>query len=770
MEKFHFWVGGVAEEIAKTKNQNYMKYIVTEDDGVIEGRFRPTENATIGIRLEDMYDVVLPDNCMINFKDPWKVDFQDEHGLRSQGAEAELLPYPAPLSLTTSSSFKGVFVNTDPLSIIGSYSVSAENQLTAKGKTWKFSHWNGSGYELIDPASAQSKVVFKTPNASIKACYKGIQVSNNSETFANNSQRKIIKSSDGYLHMVYESMNNVWYEMSTDNGVTWAIMNNGKGLSTTLAGNPALAFQHKQTDYVPNHEIVIVYEENNSGLVNVVVKTFRKDNTGFYNILPQLVSLQTSEPFPQTTNPVVSCGLIGETFVVWRDRDLFGINHILRAAYLDRFGTDKILTYVSSSDIPNSGPNPMHHAIGSSLLPTEAGPGYFRIVWDNYSESIHYIELEPAAAHPYISFRQNSYKVLAAPDDPAQYSPSIMNGSARVIWVAENTMASPPEKTVVFRDPGNPYLIWYFGSNVSSPTITEQANGTYFIAWSQNESGTMKNYWVDNLLSAANVKRIKYLNTADVQITNSGTPTTCMAIGLGGQQAPYSFVTKPLVQTNNQNTTDFPVATAISGTVSYPETGGINFDYTLGDISVDGSLVSFAEAAPDITFNTLTEMNQYLISQPFGLNNSSEFFYSIVCIPSHSTEYVQQLFQNGGSLNFTVQLVDASNDEIIGTYDNVTFDAANTGEFRNIMFDVDCAGIGTRMVKLRLTISSTAAGAEPLLGSYIVPLPEGQIEKMLSKVKEDRISFWRNNGAVAKKTATIKKVTFNGKALKGSGA
>ncbi|MBI2419435.1 MAG: T9SS type A sorting domain-containing protein [Ignavibacteriales bacterium] len=473
--------------------------------------------------------------------------------------------------------------------------------------------------------------------------------------------------------------------------------------------------------------------------------------------------------------------------------------------------------------IPGAGDNPKNPAIGSEVNPVEAGGDpQFNIVWENNSETIHYIELTAIAEFPYIAIKNNSHKILSDYAKPVNYRPSIKNGSHRVVWIESDGNPEDPETIVSFCDPVNPSHFWYFGSNISSPTITEQANGTYFFAWTQNESATMKNYWVDNTLSAANVKRIKYLNTADVQLTNSGTPTTCMAIGLGGQQAPYSFVTKPLVQTNNQNTTDFPVATAISGTVSYPETGGIKFDYTLGDISVDGSPVSFAEAAPDITFSTIDEMNQYLISQPFDLNNSSEFFYSIVCIPSHSTEYVQELFRNGGSLTFTVQLVDAGTGEIIGTYDNVVYDAANTreyrnitptdpensgslfpnsnsltftvqlvdantqevigiydnvvynatntGEYKNILFDVDCSGIGQREVILQLVITNTVQTYEVQQENFIMPLAETQVEKMMSKVKEDRISFWRNNGAVAKKTAIIKKVAFNGKALKGSGA
>ena len=54
--------------------------------------------------------------------------------------------------------------------------------------------------------------------------------------------------------MVYESMGYVWYERSTDNGITWAIMNNGKPLSASKAKNPAI-------DYYNNNTVGIVYQE-----------------------------------------------------------------------------------------------------------------------------------------------------------------------------------------------------------------------------------------------------------------------------------------------------------------------------------------------------------------------------------------------------------------------------------------------------------------------------------------------------------------------------
>ena len=49
-------------------------------------------------------------------------------------------------------------------------------------------------------------------------------------------------------------MNKIWYEVSTDNGATWTVQNNGKPLSSNEAKSPAI-------DYYGNCYIFIVWQE-----------------------------------------------------------------------------------------------------------------------------------------------------------------------------------------------------------------------------------------------------------------------------------------------------------------------------------------------------------------------------------------------------------------------------------------------------------------------------------------------------------------------------
>ena len=52
-------------------------------------------------------------------------------------------------------------------------------------------------------------VVFSADGARIQFNYKASQLTNSSTAIANNSQRKVVRTSDGAIHMVYESMKKI---------------------------------------------------------------------------------------------------------------------------------------------------------------------------------------------------------------------------------------------------------------------------------------------------------------------------------------------------------------------------------------------------------------------------------------------------------------------------------------------------------------------------------------------------------------------------------
>jgi len=139
----------------------------------------------------------------------------------------------SPLYLTLQSKYKGVFLNQgSPNWSPPYYKISIPSSINISGKTHKIYllSWDVTNAQLQYPDSLITGVVFTADNANVTANLKASQLSNNPNAYANNSQRKFVRTPDGTMHEVYESLGKVWYETSTDGDTTWDIMNNGKTL------------------------------------------------------------------------------------------------------------------------------------------------------------------------------------------------------------------------------------------------------------------------------------------------------------------------------------------------------------------------------------------------------------------------------------------------------------------------------------------------------------------------------------------------------------
>jgi hypothetical protein len=146
----------------------------------------------------------------------------------------------------------------------GTYEVNGVNV----GPTYNGTIHSGQSIRAIPPLGAYfckwSDSNISNPrtiigNVNIYAIYKGTQLSNDQNAYKNNSQRKFVRTPNGYMYFTYESMGYVWLERSTDGGSTWDILNNGKPLGNTLGKSPSM-------DYSPSWNfIVITYLQQESG-------------------------------------------------------------------------------------------------------------------------------------------------------------------------------------------------------------------------------------------------------------------------------------------------------------------------------------------------------------------------------------------------------------------------------------------------------------------------------------------------------------------------
>jgi hypothetical protein len=118
----------------------------------------------------------------------------------------------------------------------GDVTVTAHSPTNTRGQTWSVGWIDGSGVNprVINPSSTFSSW----------ANWKELQHSTDVSAFTNNSQRKLVRTRDGWLHLVYTSMGRVWLEESTDGGSTWFLGNNGQPLDNGQGKNPSMDWNY----------------------------------------------------------------------------------------------------------------------------------------------------------------------------------------------------------------------------------------------------------------------------------------------------------------------------------------------------------------------------------------------------------------------------------------------------------------------------------------------------------------------------------------------
>ncbi|HQT91266.1 MAG TPA: hypothetical protein PL001_04465, partial [Candidatus Kryptobacter bacterium] len=253
----------------------------------------PVYNATLESYLTETSSTGFP----VSFKDPWLIDYNDPtYGMRNEGMSGA--PYNsipiASNNLGTSTSHQGVFIDQNPrfLPSEGNYSVAAPATESYNGHTWQFVNWSGTnGTYFQDSTADTTAVVFGGDTSTVNANYKGVQLSDDPNAYIDNSQRKLINTSNGWLSQVYtdftDGVEHAWIEHSTDGGTTWFIGNNGYPLDYNFTNGSEPGSKDPSIDYYQDQSgnivVATVFEEPNGAHYSVYMDTFVMTN-GWYHL------------------------------------------------------------------------------------------------------------------------------------------------------------------------------------------------------------------------------------------------------------------------------------------------------------------------------------------------------------------------------------------------------------------------------------------------------------------------------------------------------
>jgi hypothetical protein len=132
--------------------------------------------------------------------------------------------YKATINLIATTEFDGL-TNFGSIGSIFQYetgNATAPDPRIYNNKSYRFAGWKDN-LSLPNP-----RQITPEGNTTLEAYYKYPHHSSDEYAYYNNSQRKFVKTPDNKFHIVYESMNKIWYEISTDGGSTWRLMNNNR--------------------------------------------------------------------------------------------------------------------------------------------------------------------------------------------------------------------------------------------------------------------------------------------------------------------------------------------------------------------------------------------------------------------------------------------------------------------------------------------------------------------------------------------------------------
>jgi hypothetical protein len=142
-----------------------------------------------------------------------------------------------------------------------------------------------------------------------------------------------------------------------------------------------------------------------------------------------------------------------------------------------------------------------------------------------------------------------------------------------------------------------------------------------------------------------------------------------------------------------------------------------SFYFAFGDISVDDEKIGFEELTDTTKLDSFESQQKHFESKPFVLNDNSRFYYGVQYGFTDSIACLDVLDEND-FIKFKIELVDNNSQEVIGTYDNVTYDKANVYQYQNIAYQVNTSGIGTKKIKLRLKIEASRYTAIALSNKF----------------------------------------------------
>ncbi len=687
---------------------NHHIFVVKNNDNYYTSNFIPTNSGAIIQNILLDYPAYGMSSTHIGFADPWLIDYADPNygnTKRNEGMSAPLKSRTSPFYPDLSTNYngdvyQGIFLNQD-YNIPGNpyYQVSfpSNQYVTINGVNHNiyFQSWSTNSSATVQNASANpTPVVFTSDTGKVTANVKASQLSNQTNAFINNSQRKLVETSDGALHMVYESMGHVFYETKVQNG-QWQIMNNGQPLDNGGGKCPSI-------DYYGN-AVAIVFQQIYGSYYSIQLKVFSWSGASYTYAIGGAVWQSTTDSYSVSANPNIAWGWNGKFLITFEGKSAMpGIYY--RYGFLNNGGGTWNLTWhdgpILSQQISGTDNNSVNASVYANKIDYANG---FQIAYeqDNYLKYIYYCRVNISSSW---AATVSAISNISSGDGYfINYHPSIIgmpDGTAKACWIGDYT-GTGSMVNVISRDLSQSNSFFSNGSNVKSASInlTNDNTNCYF-SWSNYGGGTSYTNQFANI-STPFINKTLNTNGQDVQLSNGANSSAMFASAYYPFTAPYYFIT-------SNNLGSFPKTNPNSigsGKGVVVVKGDAQFSYSLGDIVVDNNKVNFIKVSDTTNNNNINNINSTIVTEPFTLSDNSNFAFSDMTGLIDSAAALSAL-GNNGYVNFKVVLIDNSTGTAVGTLSNINITYSNLSSGNTSSYKVNTKGLGCRTVIARLTVST----------------------------------------------------------------
>jgi hypothetical protein len=668
-------------------------------------------NPTISAELKNIIDGCDVGGGKIKFKDPWRY-YQDQPGNWQQ--TNTFIEYPANLELYNNSgnSYGGVFKNQSLNSDNPHYSVeSPPTNLYHIGHPLYFQNWTGTNVEIENSYSNQTGIVFTDDNATVKANLKGHLLSDKTTAFASNGQRNLIRDKNSIYHIFYISMFKIWH--------THSLTSNFNGSWSQEEEVPLYyGCYHPVTlsvDYDGDNQIVLVYVGEDAYLDYTVINLDGSldrthsfsSNYIDYDYLNSVLPVVSFSPnhIMIVYKPAANVGLYYArsykiTISPWQDdegiiphTDMSSLNPSIAS---NKTNTDFYLAFQQGNALYTSinycqvSPNlPLNFDISTISIPS----GYNQ----NYSPSINLYRSSYSGYRPMVSWTAKNIGTLGKKSN--------------------TTGAQIPEPRMVCRNQDNlgtwgDFFVAGQSVNYSyNNSVISTTYGQSVIAWSQLDGAEVK--WVRRDPSEpSGFSNTTCLEPAGLipNITTGISFSSVKAFTCDGTSLPAilnpavtDFSQTPVCGGQQKITLPYDLTYSRSGVLSKDI---IEFVFNTGDIINGDSVIRFINVPDTLQYHSAGELNSSLLTENFILNQNSDLsftnYYYVI-----NTEASDSLLSETDAINFKVELVSASTNQVIGTFDNITFTKENLDNYENISYRVDCTGITEGEYFMRIVTSVT---------------------------------------------------------------